>query len=494
MDEESKIVLNDACIFGTGFMKHFVDGDNNIHNQRTFPSSLLIDIWDGRDRTPRNLFQVDFIDRDVLAARFPKKRKEIMNCRPQMPVGFTAVSATATNVIPFIEAWHLPSSEDAADGRHVLTLSDDLLIVDEEYTEQDFPFTVLRFEYLPTGYHGQGVAELLQGHQLSLNDANRAEYWAWSQVAAPRIFMQTGTLDKNHLNSSMSGIILEGTQPPQVLNWSGTHPAFVEWKNDIKQSAFALVGVSQLTSSGVKPAGLNSGEAQRVYMDNQHSRFSLLSQRWQQFHVDAAKKNISLARQVYEKKGGLTVKVIGKNFIKEVDFADANLEEDEYRLQALPVSQLPKSVGGRIQTATELLQAGLVDQDTARKLLQLPDVDEAFDTANAAEDNAKRTAYLMLHEGKLTPPDPLQNLQLCVKVVTAEALKAIDNDAPPERINLCRQWLVQAKAQLAPPPPTMTAPPMGGGAPSSTSPSPPALGAGAPPPVSPLLPFRSPQA
>lgn len=491
-DEESKVVLNDACIFGTGFMKHYVDGDNNIVNKRVFPSSLLVDIWDGRDRTPRNLFQVDFIDRDMLAARFPKKRKEIMNCRPQMPVGFTAVTATASNVIPFIEAWHLPSSGDFADGRHVLTLSDDLLIVDEEYTEADFPFTVLRFEYLPTGYHGQGIAELLQGHQLSLNDANRAEYWAWSQVAAPRLFMQTGTLDKNHLNSSMSGIILEGTQPPQVLNWSGTHPAFVEWKNDIKQGAFALIGVSQLSSAGIKPAGLNSGEAQRVYMDNQHNRFSLLSQRWQEFHVDASRKNIALARQVWSKEGHLTVRVIGKNFIKEVDFADVNLEEEEYRLQAMPVSQLPKSVGGRLQTATELLQSGLIQQDTARKLLQIPDVDEAFDMENAAEDNAERTAYLMLHEGKPQVPDPIQNIALCIRTVTAQMLRAMDNDCPEERINLCRQWLVQAKALVAPPPdPTMTAPPMAGGAPSSTA-APPALGAGAPPPVSPLLPFKRP--
>jgi hypothetical protein len=484
-DEESKIVLLDACIFGTGFMKHYVDGDNNICNRRVFPSSLFIDIMDGRDRNPRTMFQVDFIDRDQLAAMYPKKRKEIMQSRPQMPAGFAAVSGSATNVIPFIEAWHLPSSSETADGRHVLTLADDLLIVDEEYDDPDFPISVLRFEYLPTGYHGQGICELLQGHQMSLNDANRAEYWAWSQVAMPRLFFQTGTLDKNHLNSSMSGIILEGTAPPQVLNWSGTHPAFVEWKNDIKQGAFQLIGVSQLTSSGVKPAGLNSGEAQRVFIDNQHSRFSILSQRWQQFHVDASKKNIALAKRVYDSDKAFTVKVIGKNFLRDVKFKDVHLEEDEYRLQALPVSNLPKSVGGRIQTATELLQAGLIDQDTGRKLLQLPDVDEAMDLANAGIDNAKRTAWLMLHEGKSTPPDPGQNIALCIKTVMAEKLRAMDNNAPQERIDLCNSWLAQAKALVQPPAP----PPMAGGAPDASSPP---IAAGAPPPVSSVLPFKRP--
>jgi hypothetical protein len=491
-DAESTFCLYDACIFGTGFMKYSVDADNNILAERIFPSEIMVDIWDGRDRKPRSLYQVGFVDRDVLATRNPEKRKLIMQARPQMPTGFTPISTNSTNVIPFVEAWHLPTSAEAEDGRHVLTLADELVIKDEKYSEMDFPFSVIRFEHLPTGYYGMGISELLQGHQLSLNDANRAEYWSWSQVATPRLWMQTGSLDKNHLNSSLSGIILEGNTPPQVLNWSATHPDFVAWKADIRSNAFQEVGVSQLTSSGVKPAGLNSGEAQRVYADQQHSRFAILSQRWLQFRVDAAKKMIALARHVYTQEGAFEVKVIGKNFVKTVDLKDADIEDDEYRMQALPVNQLPKSVSGRIQTATELLQAGLIDVDTGRKLMQLPDVDEALDLANAATDNAKRTAYLMLHEGKPCTPDPIQDLAQCVKVITAEALRAIDNDAPPERIKLCRNFLVQARALLQPPPPpSMTAPPVGGGAPSSTgSPPPPPLAAGAPPPVSQLLPFK----
>lgn len=491
-DAESTRVLFDACITGTGFMKYFVDADNTLQCERTFPAEIMVDIWDGRDQKPRSLYQVGMIDRDVLASRYPKKKKEIMEVKPSLPVGFTTVAPGSSNVVPYLEAWHLPSSSEASDGRHVLALPTGLAVLDEEYEDRDFPFSVLRFESLPTGFHGMGISELLQGHQSSLNDANRAEFWAWSQVAAPRLFMASGTLDKNHLNSSLSGIILEGTGPaPQVLNWSGTHPAFVEWKNDVKASAFALIGVAQSAASSMKPPGLNSGEAQRVYADQQHSRFSILSQRWQEFRVDAARKMISLARRVYTSEGAFKVKVIGKNFIKEIDFKDADLAEDEYRMKPMPINQLSKSVSGRIQSATEMLQANLIDQDTGRKLLQLPDLDEAMDVQNAAYDNAKRTAYLMLHEGKAQQPDPIQNLQLCIKTVTAEALKAIDNDAPKERIDLCRKWLVQAKALLQPDPAPGAAP----GAPGPGGAPPPGAGpiaAGAAPPVSSILPFKKP--
>lgn len=479
-DMESVQVLMDALIFGTGFMKYFVDGDNTIHNERVFPSEIFVDIWDGRDRRPRTIYQVGFVDRDVLASRYPSKKKTILDCKPMMPVGYAPISPTsATNIIPFIEAWHLPSSTEAGDGRHCLALSNDLWIEDEKWEDDDFPFSVLRFELLPTGYHGMGVAELLQGDQLSLNDANRAEYWAWSQVATPRIFMQSGTLDRNHLNSSMSGIILEGSgPPPQVLNWQGVHPQFVEWKQDIKAQAFARIGISPQAASGMKPPGLNSGEAQKVYKDTQHSRFSILSQRWQELRVDAAKKNIALARRVYTKEGAFAVKVLGKNFLKEIDFGEVDLPEEEYRLKVLPVSQLPKSVAGRIDTTVEMLQSNLIDQDMGRKLLKLPDIDEAMSLQNAAYDNARRTAYIMFHEGKAMRPDPVQNLQLCQKIVTAELLRGIDNDMPKERQDLGRNFLVQLKAMLAPPPPTT-----GEGAP---------IAQGAAPPTSPLVPFKPP--
>jgi len=479
-------VLQDCCIFGTGYAKFFTDADHNIHAERVFPAAVMVDMWDGRDRRPRSLYQVDFIDRDLLASRYPAKRKEIMNLKPQAPVGFNGVTATATNVIPFIEGWHLPTTAEAGDGRHVLTLTDDFTCVDESYEDDDFPFSVLRYETLPTGFHGLGLAELLQGHQMALNDANRAEYWAWSQVAAPRIFMRTGTLDKNHLNSSLSGVILEGNgEPPAVLNWSATHPAFVEWKADIRSNAFALAGTSPLTASGQKPAGLNSGEAQRVFADQQHSRRAVLSIRTQEFKCDAARKVIKLGREVYSKNKAFSVKVLGKAFIKEVKFKDIDLDESEYRLQAKPVNQLPKSVAGQIQTATELAQSNFADVDTARKLITtIPDLGAASDLWNAAQDNAKRTAYLMLHEGKPQTPDPMQNLALCVKVVTAEALRGMDNDAPEDRLDLCRKWLVQAKALLQPEPPP------GAAAGGAVQAGPIAAGAAAPP--SELLPFKKP--
>ena len=494
LNEESVLALLDCCINGDGYIKHWVDAENTIWSTRVFPAEINVDVWDGRDRRPRSLHQVGFVDRDILAARYTGKRRAIMEANSHLLQDYYVSSFHSTNnLIPFIESWHLPSTRGGSDGRHVMTLASDVTIAVDEYDDDYFPFSHLRYELLPTGFNGLGLAELLAGHQLSLNNCNTAEYWAWSQVAAPRLFSRLNSINRDHLNSSLSGIMLEGTEAPTVLNWSGTHPDFVTYKNAIKAGAFALAGVSPMTAAGIKPEGLDSGEAQREYKATLRSRFALLSQRWQEFRVDCARRQVGLARQVYAEDRAFSVRVIGKNFVKEVKLKDCNLEDDEFRMQAKPVNQLPKTVAGQIQTATELIQAGFLDRDAARKVItSIPDLGSATDLANAAEDNAKRTAYLMLKEGLYSAPDPIQNLQLCVQIIQAETLKAIDNDAPPDRINLCRTWLVQAKALLAPP----QAPPMPGAAPGPagppTGPQPIAQGAAAP--RSAILPFKAPPA
>ena len=496
LDAVSTRQLFDALIFGTGFKHYWLSPDNEVCIERVFPAEIFVDPWDARDQDPRCMYRVSFIDRDILAARFPSQRKLIEDTKPQMFPWFSVTTSMSTaNVIPWVQAWRLPDSDESA-GRYTAIIGNGDVLEDKPYEGETFPFSVLRYEDLPTGFYGMGIAELGTGHQLSLNNANTAEYWAWSQMAAPRIWAQAGSLNRDHVSSSLSGIILEGTTPPQVLNWSATHPAFVEWKAALKQDFFQLIGLSNMTVGGVKPPGLDSGEAQREYKATLSGRFSVLSQKWAELRCEDFRQIVSLCRRASAEDKEFSVRVMGKGFSKLIKFSDAELDEDEYRIRAKPVSQLPKTVAGQIQTAEELVQSQFADVDSARKIItSVPDLGAAADLFNAAQDNAKRTAYLMLHEGTYIPPDPLQNLQLCVKVVTAEALHAMDNDAPPERIDLCRQWLVQAKALLQPPAPPAV---LGAGSPGAGAPPPGngpgggPIAAGAQAPQSSLVPFRPP--
>lgn len=493
LNEQSVIALDDCMIGGTGYIKHWVDADNTIWSSRTFPAEIMVDPWDGRDKKPRSMHQVGFIDRDVLAARYPSKEKIIDQANTHLlSEYYTSSEHSSNNLVPFIESWHLPRRRDAKDGRHTLVLGTDDTILDERYEEMDFPFSVIRWENLPTGFHGMGIAEMMAGAQLSLNNCNTAEYWAWSQVASPRLFARSGTINVDHLNSSLSGIILQGKEEPKVLNWSATHPEFVAYKKDLKVNAFSQQGISPMMAAGIKPDGLDSAVAQREFKATLRSIFSVQLARWQELRVDCSRKQIALARHVYTTDKKFSVRCIGAKFVETIPWKDASLEDDEYVMQPKVISQLPKDPAGQMQTAEELAQSSYADTWAARKLITtIPDLGADADLENAAYDNAQRTAYLMLVKGEPQTPMGFQNIQVCVKVITEQMLQATDQGCPSERIKMCQRWL-----DIAAQPPFTPAAPAGMPAPgSAAAPAPPAgpIAQGAPPPTSTVLPFKQPR-
>jgi hypothetical protein len=479
---EATKALQDSLVFGTGFVKITSDPEtNNIISSRCWPGSVWTEMYDGRDESPRCLYQIDLVDKDLLASRYPEKKDKILASSALTTTGFTS-DLYSSRQMPYYEAWRLPSAPEAGDGRHVLAI-EGVTLVDEDWEEMEFPFAVIRYEDKTTGYYGRGLAELLYGHQTTLARVEFAEAHAWSQFGLPRLYLNIlAKINKNHATSSRSGGILEGMGPAgdalQVLNFSATHPNFVAYKEWIIESAHQFCGVSSFMSSGEKPQGLDSGAAQREYADIQQNRFSVLSEKWGQFHVDLAQRIVALGSRIWGNKS-YTVKVTGKNFVREIDWKDIKLKEDEYTLKAYPVSSLPRTPAGRLAAVQEMMQAQLITPQQGLKLLKFPDTDDIMGEETAQEEYAEWLAYEMLHEGKPMPVDSLPNIQTQITVVQKRATEALTQGAPPERIDLARNWLVRAKAQLqaAQPPPPM--PPPG-----------PPLAKGAALPVSPQLPFK----
>jgi hypothetical protein len=482
--KQSVRCLLDCLVFGTGIMYIGSDANDNITAERVFPNEIWSEAWDAREQKPRSIYRVGTADRNVLAAQYPDFKKEIMAIQSVHPLDLSTASALSSNVIPVWEAWHLGSPGLAkTDSRHVKCISEDICLVDEKW-ERDFPFIFLRFTDGIEGFWGQGVGERLWGFQNALNSITRVEYIAHSQMSLPRIYIRSDSnINENKAMSSRSGLVLTGTGPaPEVLQWPATSDQFVAWKDWVINKAYEFIGVSQLSAAGVKPTGLNSGAAIRDYMDVADVRFTLLQQRFGHFYVSGAERLVSEAVTLYGKNKKMEVKVKGKKFIETIDWKEIDLAADEYSIDLYETSSLPRTPAGKLSMVQELLQASLISPDEGRRLLQFPDLDEALSLDNAAQVNAEKTAYQLLHEDAFPTPDALQNIQLCITEVTKAALRAINNNAPMDKINRCREWLSQANALITPPPPPPpAAAPMPGNAPGPQA-------APAPPPVSDLLP------
>ena len=87
------------------------------------------------------------------------------------------------------EAWHLPSSKDATDGRHVIVCSSGVLF-DEEYKKDTFPFVFLHYSPRIMGFWGQGLVSSLMGTQVDINKMLMTATKSIYLMATPRVWIE----------------------------------------------------------------------------------------------------------------------------------------------------------------------------------------------------------------------------------------------------------------------------------------------------------------
>ena len=236
--------------------------------------------------------------------------------------------------------------------------------------------------------------------------------------------------------------------------------------------------MSQLSAASQKPAGLNSGKALREYNDIESDRFNTIGKAYEKLFLDLARIAIDKAKEIYAREGGYEVKVPGKKFIESIDWKQIDLDEDDYVMQMFPVSSLPNTPEGRLQTVQEYMQAGIISPRSGRRLLDFPDLDQIEDLANSQEDYLHEILEKIVDDGIFTPPDPFDDLKLAQELSLEYYTRAKLQGVEEEKLELLRRFNDQVLVliQKAMPPP----PPMG----MSGEP----MAAPAAPPVSDLLP------
>jgi len=114
-------------VIGFGILKAVVDGKGRFGCEAVPPWELVVDDQAAYVTDPRQLYQICYVPAEVLAARYPNKRKEIYDSVTQERVSDNAASITVTDLVRVTEAWHLPSIEGGDDGRHVVCIDNDTL-------------------------------------------------------------------------------------------------------------------------------------------------------------------------------------------------------------------------------------------------------------------------------------------------------------------------------------------------------------------------------
>lgn len=465
--ELGALLLRDAAMWGTGCVKVFKDNDK-VALDRVLYTELLVDENDAFYGNPRQLFQLKLVDRDVMLASAPEKRSLIENATQGYPT--ETDGQTASDQIIVAEAWHLPSGPNMDDGRHAIVCSEGT-IFDEKWERTTFPFVFMHYSPRPIGFWGQGLAEQLMGTQVEINKLLITISQSINLVGVPRVFVEDGSkVVKAHLNNAIGSIVTyQGTKPQYEVAPCVPVELYQQLQR-LVDYAYQQSGISTLAAAAEKPAGLNSGEALRSYDDIQSDRFAALVRRYDQFFIDLAYQNIFEAKSICEETGKYTTVYPNKDGTKEIDLPKADLLENPI-IQCFDASSLPRDPAGRLQKVTEMMQAGLIEPQEGRRLLDFPDIEQVDKLASAREERILQILDEIVESGKYTPVDPFIDLmkaeELVVNYINLYAPAKLEESKMQKLRDFFSQIQTMKQAAMPPPMPMMPAGPAPIGVPES---------------------------
>lgn len=435
--------FRDGCIFGDGII-HPYQEFGKVKYERVLPYELLADYLESHYGTEstKSLFRIKNIDRTELSENWPEKAEEIAKMG-NTSLFISSSARSVSDTVTVVEAWRLPVGRQK--GRHVI-VAPGLILCDEEYEDDFFPFAIyghgLGRVY---GFYHQGMAEQLVPTQVEINRTLISIQRSLYLGGTYKIFVKAGSkVIKSHFDN-MIGTIMEyaGDTAPQYVVPQLVQPEIYQHLKDMKTSGYELVGISQLSSAGLKPLGVDSGKALRAVDDIQVQRFQTVAQAYEQFFVDLAKITISVAKKAYLSEGKLQVKFPGKRFVETIDWKEVDMADDEFQLQIYPVSKLPNDPEGRLATVQEMMQANLIDPQAGRRLLDFPDIDSEEDLANSTLDYLHKILDQMIEDGDYTAPEPFDDLQTARKLALGYYAKGKLNNLAEDRLELLRKFIAQ---------------------------------------------------
>lgn len=482
-------VFRDAALLQMGGFKTSVNPMTlDIEIEKTAPDEWLWDLADAFRGDPSELAHLVARPRYTVMAKWPKKAKAIAEASPSRD--FRPGERHTADLVDVVEMWKLPSYPGAKDGRRVLAV-DDIVLADEPWEFDRFPFSRMVFSQSFRGFSGNGVGSILMGFQLTLNNHLRADEEAMERGSKLRCFVfgDDGEAQISKLESDVNGGIyhVKNVQNQPVFDpGRSLDPAKVEYDRWIVQSCYDAVGLSQLSATGQKPAGLDAAVAMREMQDIEALRFMETQAEYEELFIDLAKM-IMLYANKYWKGKGKSLKVKGKGFIETVDFDAIDLPEDAYDIGVYASSMLPKQPGARQQRLQEMVQNRIISIPQMMVLMDMPDIEgeaelrsapltyidwligrfleedppserkrepavkEALDDLKNIEDADERAQIREQIYADLLyiEPDGTEALEEGITRMQNAYALARRTDISPQRLGLLTQWIKDAKDLLA---------------------------------------------
>lgn len=442
--EAARRTLMDCLILGTGALKIYEE-DGEVKFERVFVEQIKCDELEGFTGNPRTMYQYSYIDRKVCAGLYPEHAEAIKKAPSAAP---TAGVYNLQDLILIVESWRLPSNKEKTDGKHCICVDGATLLL-EDWTRDSFPFVFIKYTQLPLGFWADGLADQLVGLQVEVNRTLYSIQQAMRLMSAPKVLVDSATkIPAGTLNNETGAIVRYTGKEPNYIAPTPISPVVMDYLETLYRKAYEISGISQLSATGKKPSGLDSGKALREYSDIESERFISLGQKYEEFHIAVTYQALHVVKDIIARTGSYkSLAFDRKHGIEEIHLDNIG-EPDDYIIQCFPASMLSQTPAGRKQDVVELIQAGLIPQEYALDLLDFPDLEGFQSLATSDLKSIQKILDKIQETEEYISPEPYLNLKLARKLGHQYYLRSMTEDHPEKVQDLLRMWVDDCQAMI----------------------------------------------
>lgn len=450
-------VFLDAAILGTGHYYGYLDPETGEPCvQRCLPGTVFVDPRDGMTRDPMCIYYRIPVAREVLEELYPDAAKIIAGAEGPSADDkndlWLARDTTVDEVI-VVFAWRRPTKKRGDDGRFVIAVSSGTLHTDT--WKWQLPIKAYRWKKRQAGYWGMGIAEAGRDPQARINRLIKRNERLEDLGCNAWVLVDRGAKVRVEklTNDPLSIVHYEGTaNPPQVVTFAAKSQAIDQSVEQIREQFFSEQGISTMAAEAKKPAGLDSGAAQRAYQDITSQRHQVQAKGFEQAYMDLVELLEELNERAAEDKPAYTLTARTTRgrvqLVNQVKWKDVSLPENKYRLTCFPTSALPSTPAGKMAMVSEWIASGFISRPMGQQLaLDLPDTDQAARLELADMDAVMHDVERML-DSKPAYPDPHMDPRMAFDIARRSYLQVRTQDAPEEIQQLFRDYLQDVRELL----------------------------------------------
>lgn len=252
---------------------------------------------------------------------------------------------------------------------------------EEEWEYETLPFIELHYETPIQGNSSQSIVDLLYGIQMEI-DVLLAKIKDASQLSPSNtIFLpEQSTIKATKLNNQVGQVITYAATP----NMTGSPvtvatPAFIDGEylsllNQLKEDAYEMVGISQLSATSQKPNGLDSGAALQTMENIESDRFQTQLNQVLRCYVDIAKKMIEIFPSNEEVLPDSKTRL-------DIKWSDIVKIRKKMSIQFSAADSLSKDPATKLKQLQMMNQAGILPASRIASLMQMPDLELGYSFA-----------------------------------------------------------------------------------------------------------------